>query len=100
HTRCYRDWSSDVCSSDLANQDLRYEGYLEQSELRSDFAPAVSAGCDLFGATVRIAPIDSVKRHSKEQYGMVTESIYAPARSRIEDRKSTRLNSSHGSISY
>jgi AraC family transcriptional regulator len=69
-----------------ANQDLRYEGYLEQSELRSDFAPAVSAGCDLFGATVRIAPSDSVKRHSKEQYGMVTESIYAPARSRIEIR--------------
>src|SRR5499433_4254042 len=67
-----------------ANQDLLREGYFERSELRSDFATAVSAGCDLFGTSVRISPIESVKRHSKEQYGIVTESIYAPARSRIE----------------
>src|SRR6516225_8774066 len=67
-----------------ADQNLLQERHFEQSELRSDLAPAVSAGCDLFGATVRISPIESVKRHSKEQYGIVTESIYAPARSRIE----------------
>src|SRR5262249_20780501 len=67
-----------------ANQDLLREGYFERSELRSDFAAAPFAGCDLFGATVQISPIESVKRHSKEQYGIVTESIYAPARSRIE----------------
>ena len=67
-----------------ANQDLLREGYFERSELRSDFAAAPSAGCDLFGATVQISPIESVKRHSKEQYGIVTESIYAQARSRIE----------------
>src|SRR5215475_12764385 len=58
-----------------ANQDLLREGYFERSERR---------GCDLFGATVQISPIESVNRHSKEQYGIVTESIYAPARSRIE----------------
>jgi hypothetical protein len=45
---------------------------------RSDFAPAVSAGCDLFGTTVQISPIDLVKRHCTELYGIVTESIYAP----------------------
>src|SRR6516165_6852657 len=67
-----------------ANQDLLREGYFERSELRSDFAAAPFAGCDLFGATVQISAIESVKRHSKEQYGIVTESIYAPARSRIE----------------
>src|SRR5207245_6529916 len=26
HTRCYRDWSSDVCSSDLARHGSLYEG--------------------------------------------------------------------------
>src|SRR3989337_2925184 len=57
HTRCYRDWSSDVCSSDLS-RGPRYEG----------------AGCGLGS--------------SECSGGSCT------------DRKSTRLNSSHGSISY
>jgi AraC family transcriptional regulator len=69
-----------------ANQDLLQDRYFERSELRSDFAPAVSAGCDLFGTTVQISPIDLVKRHCTERYGIVTESIYAPTRSRIEIR--------------
>jgi AraC family transcriptional regulator len=67
-----------------ANQDLLRERDFERSELRSDFAAALSAGCDLFDATVQISPIESVKRHSKEQYGIVAESVYAPARTRIE----------------
>jgi AraC family transcriptional regulator len=67
-----------------ANQDFLHEGDFQQLELRSDFVPAVSAGCEVFGATVQISPIELVKRHSKEQYGLLTESIYAPARSRIE----------------
>src|SRR5262249_41657693 len=67
-----------------ANQDLRYEGHFEQSELRSDFVAAVSAGGDLFGATVQISPIESVKRHCTERYGIVTESIYAPTRRTID----------------
>jgi hypothetical protein len=58
----------------------------EQSELHSGFAPATSAECDRFDATVQISPIKSVKRRCKERYGLVTESIYAPARSRIEVR--------------
>jgi AraC family transcriptional regulator len=67
-----------------ANQDLLQDRYFKQSELRSDFVPAVSAGCDLFGATVQISPIELVKRHSTEQYGIAAESIYAPTRSRID----------------
>jgi AraC family transcriptional regulator len=63
-----------------------HERYFEQSKLRSDFVPVVSAGCDLFGATVQISPVELVKRHCTERYGIVTESIYAPARSRIEIR--------------
>jgi len=60
--------------------------HFEQSKLRSDFTPALSAGCDLFCATVQISPIELVKRHCMERYGIVTESIYAPTRSRIEIR--------------
>src|SRR3989337_3218210 len=55
HTRCYRDWSSDVCSSDL----------------------------DLV--------------HQDPALGGIVEPGYEVADG---DRKSTRLNSSHGSISY
>src|SRR4030042_3938169 len=55
HTRCSRDWSSDVCSSDLN------AGALSQL-LRADSPPE--------------------RRHQRP------------------DRKSTRLNSSHGYISY
>ena len=82
------DTSSDKARtlSHVANQDLLHEGYFKQSELRSDFATAVSAGCDLFDTTVHISPSDLVKRHCTQRYGIVTESIYAPTRSRIEIR--------------
>src|SRR3989337_3248868 len=56
HTRCYRDWSSDVCSSDL------------NSSVPTAFPPAPDPG-----------------RQRPEV---------------LRDRKSTRLNSSHGSTSY
>src|SRR5687768_18057214 len=63
HTRCSRDWSSDVCSSDLVAPDL--------------------------GARARLAHERVVRRHR-------------PIRAQAHhlDRKSTRLNSSHGYISY
>src|SRR5207245_3163351 len=40
HTRCYRDWSSDVCSSDLLQRDDVYTGpFLKNaSELQVGFA--------------------------------------------------------------
>src|SRR6266542_6130219 len=60
HTRCYRDWSSDVCSSDLP--------------VRPSGLPALSDGAR--------------DRLRGEEPGDG------------QDRKSTRLNSSHGSISY
>src|SRR5215468_8820101 len=82
------DTSSDKARtlSHVANQDLLHAGDFKQSELRSDFATAVSAGCDLFDTTVHISPSDLVKRHCTQRYGIVTESIYAPTRSRIEIR--------------
>src|SRR2546429_5910160 len=61
HTRCSRDWSSDVCSSDLDSRE---------------------------GIQARI-------RHLRESLAKL-KSIPRDAL----DRKSTRLNSSHGYISY
>src|SRR5262249_27140793 len=39
-----------------------------------------------FDATVQISPIGAVKRHSAGRHGLVTESIYVPAGTRIEFR--------------
>src|SRR2546422_6882001 len=63
HTRCSRDWSSDVCSSDLTDADHDAHGRGESERARTG---------------------DDEHRD----------------RVRNGDRKSTRLNSSHGYISY
>src|SRR2546429_1440489 len=70
HTRCSRDWSSDVCSSDL--------GTAEPEQVRLAFT------------TANFLPLLA----EKPQLGR----FFAPGEDR--DRKSTRLNSSHGYISY
>src|SRR5260370_30049664 len=69
-----------------ANQDLLQDRCCEQCESGSHCVPLVSSRWDLFGATVQIPTTELVRRHSKERYGIVTESIYARARSRIELR--------------
>src|SRR2546429_1693820 len=76
HTRCSRDWSSDVCSSDLLQKPLSTE-YLVQAR---DAARKAVGG---------------VKKNR------IAVSYFSRAREQFErDRKSTRLNSSHGYISY
>src|SRR2546422_3323155 len=71
HTRCSRDWSSDVCSSDLSER-TTHEGAVP-----CNFSVQGEVG------TQRRADSDE---HDGRRAG--------------EDRKSTRLNSSHGYISY
>src|SRR5438128_5774953 len=71
HTRCYRDWSSDVCSSDL--DDAGHVSILIYSD----------------ESIVTTCPRTLSSRELRPR---------APRRA--PDRKSTRLNSSHGSISY
>src|SRR2546422_5386376 len=81
HTRCSRDWSSDVCSSDLATRWL---------------ALARAAG-------IEDAQNLWLRQRAAEKFNLVNQTrkrspIYnVPA---DQDRKSTRLNSSHGYISY
>src|SRR5436305_7801054 len=78
HTRCGRDWSSDVCSSDLEP---------------ATFA-ALKAGLE----AGRVSLIGG--EASEERLPLLShESILAELKRGL-DRKSTRLNSSHVRISY
>src|SRR2546422_6203146 len=74
HTRCSRDWSSDVCSSDLRSESSR-------SNWASDRASMTSNAV--------VWPPRASRLDEKASPAL-------PA----SDRKSTRLNSSHGYISY
>src|SRR2546429_5964982 len=78
HTRCSRDWSSDVCSSDLVWH-LRREGIAETMTTRS---VAVFAVLSYAGVMLWLG------RRALARFQVTG------------DRKSTRLNSSHGYISY
>src|SRR5687768_17878983 len=79
HTRCSRDWSSDVCSSDLGEQRDR------EGEVERWVAPG---GADHSADDQLDHQADVVRRGRGE------------ADVAALDRKSTRLNSSHGYISY
>src|SRR2546429_2141692 len=86
HTRCSRDWSSDVCSSDLIFQEIgarneEAKTLLARAELRRAAGDLLAARELLEGARTifdELGTRDEIRR----------------------DRKSTRLNSSHGYISY
>src|SRR2546429_5051070 len=71
HTRCSRDWSSDVCSSDL----------IPEGEKAASLNPPQAECC------IPAPPVLEFDTNGKflQAWG---------------DRKSTRLNSSHGYISY
>src|SRR2546422_8354915 len=80
HTRCSRDWSSDVCSSDLLHAAV--------------FAAAAShyQSEPVSESPLRPDAVRADRHHGRDpQRG---------ARKSRRDRKSTRLNSSHGYISY
>src|SRR5690606_40755617 len=76
HTRFSRDWSSDVCSSDLHRPACG-----QSLPLRADHQPR------------ELQPGRCHREHRHRRPGHA-------ARGGEEDRKSTRLNSSHVKISY
>src|SRR3712207_7938811 len=98
HTRYWRDWSSDVCSSDLVDATG-----LSAAELRalskelSGRRPAKDLR-QLSAFLDEVAPGDLVGLPVEHGAGLLLGEVvgdYAFA-----DRKSTRLNSSHANISY
>jgi AraC family transcriptional regulator len=60
------------------------ERHVEELKVHRYLAPEEAS--DLFDATVQISPIDAVKRHSTGRNGLIAESIYASAGSKIEFR--------------
>src|SRR5437867_7808200 len=85
HTRSYGDWSSDVCSSDLAAATTSTRGNLPQRAPR------------------RRARRNRGRLESLARTGCATPMPPTPssaAHPSTGDRKSTRLNSSHRTISY
>jgi AraC family transcriptional regulator len=83
--------TADICEESTARARIQRRAsgaqtHYNQIDLRSDFAPWKSTARHLLDAVVQISPIDSVKRRSAERYGMHAESVYAPARTRIEFR--------------
>src|SRR3989442_3077281 len=96
HTRCGRDWSSDVCSSDLRlarevekrnpKPAVFYLVLAEQLEARRHFDEAEK----LYQKAMELRPMLPEPRNS---LGLLHMRLG-------RDRKSTRLNSSHGRTSY
>src|SRR2546429_5448899 len=78
HTRCSRDWSSDVCSSDLV------------ADRRGGARCAAASEADGTSHT----------RTRIQWPAIAAAQDCAAERDRDRDRKSTPLNSSHGYISY
>src|SRR5207249_5880528 len=91
HTRSKRDWSSDVCSSDLARLSACCS---RRSTPKSSARIGSSNGCGANSAEGWVLGI--AVSEAKVNYSRGRE-IVAGA---LRDRKSTRLNSSHVSISY
>src|SRR5207245_5322625 len=73
HTICYRDWSSDVCSSDLIAQMLDGGGELGAllaSQKRAEFAATVEHLRDLsLGKTWVTDNIPTIKRSEERRVG-------------------------------
>src|SRR5262245_64639329 len=87
HTRCLSDWSSDVCSSDL-------ESPCPGTEIL--FVEDVRGRAEL-GRQVR----DVAAPDRQDPAGSFVDGLRPQGPHQgIEDRKSTRLNSSHLGISY
>src|SRR5690606_39318911 len=96
HTRFSRDWSSDVCSSDLVD-------HLAQHKLRilghvGEVRPARTEGVHDPQGLEDLIQHESLLERKPGQVDL--HFLRGPLREPGGDRKSTRLNSSHVKISY
>src|SRR5437868_11112602 len=90
HTRSKRDWSSDVCSSDLS------------SALATAPTTKLTLSSSVRKTQQKLLPLP--KRQRQRQWPLRLSSLASSSPPTLAcgraDRKSTRLNSSHVSISY
>src|SRR5256884_1551917 len=86
HTRCSRDWSSDVCSSDLY---MHIRGHGDPVSLAQTLHAALA---------LSKTPLSQPAPTPPAALDLDTAALEKTLGSK--DRKSTRLNSSHGYISY
>src|SRR5262245_62678448 len=100
HTRCLSDWSSDVCSSDLATScreavaNFRKGGkggHIVNITARPALNPR--QGANMTAYTASKAAVAAFTVALAEELKGENISVIALAPSTIEDRKSTRLNS-------
>src|SRR5690606_39288356 len=97
HTRFSRDWSSDVCSSDLVvDDDLRLAG--DGGGVGLDVVAELLAGLADIELRVVVDGLDEAVIALDGR--VVLEDVEDEAFLDRLDRKSTRLNSSHVKISY
>src|SRR2546429_3391061 len=110
HTRCSRDWSSDVCSSDLLPSPFFVLATQNPIELEGTY-PLPEAQLDrfLFNAILddlsaedelKVIDLTTATRVPKVEAVTSAEELLDFQQLVRIDRKSTRLNSSHGYISY
>src|SRR5207245_3424894 len=99
HTRCYRDWSSDVCSSDL---DAMLRNPQLDPRAKAQALEDVLGGADKLVRNFLLLTVEKNRAGQLRGIHREFERLMAAEERRltVEDRKSTRLNSSHGSISY
>src|SRR5207253_7292280 len=93
HTRWPRDWSSDVCSSDLRRNLLNLMARTSGGEHEEITGLVDGIGVARARRTQRRHPLQTTQAQ-KRPHG---HSLRGPHGA---DRKSTRLNSSHVAISY
>src|SRR2546429_6866134 len=102
HTRCSRDWSSDVCSSDLIFERILEMPLEKQLEDLRDCLSAMEGGLAAVVSHWRqLEPYRVLLPENAPDY--LKELFFSNLRALLEilqDRKSTRLNSSHGYISH
>src|SRR5207245_3288689 len=99
HTRCYRDCSSDVCSSDLLLRNSKTGGFEVYDIGNNNITNAAALGT--VGLDFQVAGFGDFNRDGGTDMILRNRNTGQFELYNIrKDRKSTRLNSSHGSISY
>src|SRR2546427_2491415 len=104
HTRFDCDWSSDVCSSDLAPAVGAYfEAHIEQGPVLENHERVIGVVSAALGQRWYDVSVQGMEAHAgPTPMELRHDALLAASRAswRSSDRKSTRLNSSHSQISY